>query len=69
MYEVIQVRLREAGKITYFSTSGMKFKTGDIVIVEADRAEELGSRLMESGETVHVVGRIEKGSRTVRLLG
>jgi phosphoribosylformylglycinamidine cyclo-ligase len=42
---------------------------GMLVIVEADRAEELGSRLMESGETVHVVGRIEKGSRTVRLLG
>jgi len=39
------------------------------VVVDSGRALELGSRLMESGETVHVVGRIEKGSRTVRLLG
>jgi phosphoribosylformylglycinamidine cyclo-ligase len=42
---------------------------GMLVVVDSDRAEELGSRLMESGETVHKVGRIEKGSRTVRLLG
>ena len=42
---------------------------GMLVIVDADRVEELSSRLVESGETVHSVGRIEKGSRTVRLLG
>ena len=28
MYEVIQVKLRESGKITYFSAGGMKFKAG-----------------------------------------
>ena len=42
---------------------------GMLVIVDADRVEELSSRLVESGETVHSVGRIEKGARTVRLLG
>ena len=42
---------------------------GMLVVVDSDLADELGSRLMESGETVHTVGRIEKGSRTVRLLG
>jgi phosphoribosylformylglycinamidine cyclo-ligase len=42
---------------------------GMLVIVDADRVDELSSRLVESGETVHSVGRIEKGSRTVRLLG
>ena len=42
MYEVIQARLREAGKITYFSPSGMKFKIGDYVIVEADRGLDYG---------------------------
>ena len=45
MYEVVQVRLREAGKISYFSTSGMKFKAGDHVIVEADRGLDYGEVL------------------------
>ncbi|MCX5685891.1 MAG: stage 0 sporulation family protein, partial [Candidatus Omnitrophica bacterium] len=45
MYEVIQVRMREAGKITYFSPSGMKFKIGDYVIVEADRGLDYGQVL------------------------
>ena len=48
MYEVIQVRLREAGKITYFSTSGMKFKAGDYVIVEADRGLDYGQVISET---------------------
>jgi cell fate regulator YaaT (PSP1 superfamily) len=48
MYEVIQVRLREAGKISYFSTSGMKFKVGDYVIVEADRGLDYGQVLAET---------------------
>jgi cell fate regulator YaaT (PSP1 superfamily) len=42
MLEVVQVRLREAGKITYFSTNGMKFVAGDYVIVEADRGLDYG---------------------------
>ena len=48
MYEVIQVRLREAGKITYFSTGGTKFKVGDQVIVEADRGMDYGQVLSET---------------------
>ncbi|MBI5144121.1 MAG: stage 0 sporulation family protein [Candidatus Omnitrophica bacterium] len=48
MYEVIQVRLREAGKISHFSTSGMKFKPGDYVIVEADRGLDYGQVLSET---------------------
>ena len=47
MYEVIQVRLREAGKITYYSTGGMKFKPGDHVIVEADRGLDYGQVLSD----------------------
>ncbi len=47
MYEVIQVRLREAGKITYFSPGGMKFKIGDHVIVEADRGLDYGQVLSD----------------------
>ncbi|MBN2453153.1 MAG: stage 0 sporulation family protein [Candidatus Omnitrophica bacterium] len=48
MYEVIQVKLREAGKITYFSTGGMKFRAGDYVIVEADRGLDYGQVLSET---------------------
>lgn len=48
MYEVIQVRLRESGKITYFSTGGMKFKAGDAVVVEADRGLDYGQVLSET---------------------
>ena len=48
MYEVIQVRLRESGKITYFSTNGMKFRVGDDVIVEADRGLDYGQVLADT---------------------
>lgn len=48
MYEVIQVRLREMGKIAYYSTSGMKFTAGDIVIVEEERGFEYGHVLSET---------------------
>jgi cell fate regulator YaaT (PSP1 superfamily) len=48
MYEVIQVRLREAGKITYFSPGLTRYKAGDNVIVEADRGLDYGQVLSES---------------------
>jgi len=48
MFEVVEVRLREAGKILYFSTNGMKFKVGDYVIVEADRGLDYGQVMSES---------------------
>jgi cell fate regulator YaaT (PSP1 superfamily) len=48
MYEVVQIRLREAGKIAYYSTSGMKFKAGDYVIVESDRGLDYGQVLAEA---------------------
>ncbi|MDP3730631.1 MAG: stage 0 sporulation family protein [Candidatus Omnitrophota bacterium] len=47
MYEVIQVRLRDAGKISYYSTGGMKFKTGDYCVVEADRGQDYGQTISE----------------------
>jgi cell fate regulator YaaT (PSP1 superfamily) len=42
MYEVIQVRLRESGKISYFSTSGLRPTIGSYVIVQADRGLDYG---------------------------
>ena len=48
MYEVVQIRLREAGKITYFSPAGMRFKVGEHVIVEADRGLDYGQVLSDT---------------------
>ena len=48
MYEVAQVRLREAGKISYFFTNGLKFDISDYVIVEADRGMDYGEVLSEA---------------------
>jgi len=48
MYEVIQVRLREAGKIAYYSTSGLKPESGEYVIVEEERSLEYGQVISES---------------------
>jgi cell fate regulator YaaT (PSP1 superfamily) len=48
MNEVVQVKLRESGKIIYFSTGGMIFKAGDYVIVEADRGLDYGQVLSET---------------------
>ncbi|MFH0840324.1 MAG: stage 0 sporulation family protein [Candidatus Omnitrophota bacterium] len=42
MYEVIQVRLREAGKVSYFSTSGLRPVVNSCVIVQADRGLDYG---------------------------
>lgn len=42
MYEVIQVRLREAGNVSYFFTNNLKFDIGNYVIVESDRGLEYG---------------------------
>jgi len=51
MHEVIQVRLREAGKISYFSTGNLRFNIGDYVIVEQDRGLEYG-QIVSDPETV-----------------
>ena len=51
MNEVVQVRLREAGKISYFATGGLKFKAGEYVIIEQDRGLEYGEVVSEP-ETV-----------------
>lgn len=42
MYEVIQIKLRESGKVLYFSTSGLRPSTGTYVIVQADRGLDYG---------------------------
>ncbi|MGB2706312.1 MAG: stage 0 sporulation family protein [Candidatus Omnitrophota bacterium] len=63
MYEVVQVRLREAGKISYFSTGRLKFKIGDYVIVEQDRGLEYGQIISEAESVLDT--EIEKPLRKV----
>lgn len=42
MYEAIQVKLREAGKILYFDAQELKAAVGDYVIIEGERGLEYG---------------------------
>jgi cell fate regulator YaaT (PSP1 superfamily) len=49
--EVVQVRLREAGKVFYYETGNIKVHLGDTVIVEQDRGLEYGEVVSEP-ETV-----------------
>lgn len=42
MYEVIQIKLREAGKVSYFSTSCLRPAIGECCIVESDRGLDYG---------------------------
>ena len=51
MNEVIQVRLREAGKISYFLTGSLKFNVGEYIIVEQSRGLEYG-QIVSEPETV-----------------
>ena len=46
--EVIGVKFRDAGKIYYFSPSGIKFKKGDNVIVKTSRGTEFGTVASEN---------------------
>ena len=41
-YEIIGVRFKEAGKVYFFSPSGIQFNTGDGAIVETSRGVEHG---------------------------
>lgn len=47
MREVIQVRLREAGKVFFYESTGMKVRVGKYVIVEAERGVDYGQALTE----------------------
>ncbi len=47
MQDVIQVRLREAGRTEYYAVSDSKLKMGEQVIVEADRGLEYGEVVSE----------------------
>ena len=47
MFEAIQVRTREAGKVVYCEKTELKLKIGDYVIIEFDRGLEYGQALTD----------------------
>ncbi|MDP8261131.1 MAG: stage 0 sporulation family protein [Candidatus Kappaea frigidicola] len=47
MHEVVQVKIREAGKVAYYDIAQLKLSIGDYVIVEADRGLEYGQVISE----------------------
>ena len=49
MYEVVQIRLREAGKITYFSPGGMHFKVGEYVSIREAEGDLVTFRVASVG--------------------
>lgn len=55
MYEVVQVRLREGGKIQYYETGQLKSKIGEIVVVEADRGLDYGEVISEAEMIADIV--------------
>ena len=55
MYEVVQVRLREGGKIQYYEVGQLKPKIGESVIVEADRGLDYGEVISETEMVADIV--------------
>lgn len=47
MYEVVQVKLREAGKISYYNVNTTEVNPGDYVIVEIERGVDYGQVVSE----------------------
>ena len=47
MFQVVEVRLREGGRIAYHEIDDIKPKPGDLVIVEADRGLDYGEVLSD----------------------
>lgn len=52
MHDVAGVRFRNAGKIFYFDTSGMRLESGEYVVVETARGPEIGRIVIAPGEVV-----------------
>jgi cell fate regulator YaaT (PSP1 superfamily) len=64
MQELVHVQLRTAGEKKYFFANGMKFETGDKVIVEADRGLESGE-VTSPNDIVKDMAHVEKPIRKV----
>ncbi|MGD2278989.1 MAG: stage 0 sporulation family protein [Candidatus Omnitrophota bacterium] len=62
--EVILVQMRTAGEVKYFLTGGMKFDTGEKVIVEADRGLEYGE-VASQAEKLTTLSSVDKPLRKI----
>ena len=56
MFEVVQIRLREGGKTSFFEPGNTKPKTGDTVIVEADRGVDYGDVISDIESVSEIAG-------------
>ncbi|MFN8506178.1 MAG: regulatory iron-sulfur-containing complex subunit RicT [Dehalococcoidia bacterium] len=52
LHDVAGVRFRNAGKIFYFDTAGMRLEAGEYVVVETSRGPEIGRVVIAPGEVV-----------------
>lgn len=50
MAEIVEIKLREAGRIVIYDTGGLQIKAGDLVIIEADKGLEYGQIVSEPVE-------------------
>ncbi|MBM3253932.1 MAG: stage 0 sporulation family protein [Candidatus Omnitrophica bacterium] len=66
MIEVIQVKLREAGKILYFNSTGIKLKPGQSVIVETEYGLDYGEVISEK-EVIDETPKEESVKKVVRV--
>ncbi|MBU1862675.1 MAG: stage 0 sporulation family protein [Candidatus Omnitrophica bacterium] len=48
MVEVIQVRMRESGKVVFYNARGIKFNVGEYIVLEADRGIDYGQVVSET---------------------
>lgn len=63
MYRVVEVRLRESGRMHYYNCGDATYPVGEYVIVEADRGEDYGL-VMSEPETI-LDGEVEQPLRHV----
>lgn len=48
--EIVEIKLRDAGKVVFHETGGLKVKVGDYVVLEADKGLEYGQIVAEPVE-------------------
>ncbi len=51
MHRVVQVRLRESGRVRYYNCGRASYPVGEYVVVEADRGEDYGLVMSEPETT------------------
>lgn len=63
MFEVVQVKLRESGKVSYFNLNGVIPAVGEYVVIESDRGLDYG-QVMTQAEII-LAGEISEPLRNI----